>query len=65
MSKIDEEVLDDDPDSLAVEADGDAQYELDSDSQVVAVEPLVITKGRAKRKQYLNNEVPDMQNPSE
>lgn len=53
---INEDLLNEDPDSLAIEADETVQYEPDTDSQVVAVEPLIITKGRATRRKYLKNE---------
>lgn len=56
MANINEEILDEDPESLVVEADEDTQYEPDTDSNVVIVEPLVITKGRAIRKKFLKNE---------
>lgn len=56
-----EEILGEDPESLAVEADESIHYDPKEDSQVVAVEPLIVTKGRAKRKQYLKNEVRPVQ----
>lgn len=56
MSDINKEVLDDDPDSLAVEADDNVYYLPDSESSVVAVEPQVVTNGRLKRRKYLKNE---------
>lgn len=61
MTDLNEELLDEDADSLSIEADEEIQYEPDTDSQVVAIEPLVITKGRADRKKFLKNEVPDLQ----
>lgn len=53
-----EELLAEDPESQSVEADDSIQYtpDPDEDSGVVAVEPLIITTGRAKRKQYLKDE---------
>lgn len=56
MSKLNEDILNEDPDSLAVEADESLEYEPESTSNVVAVEPLIITKGRADRKKFLKNE---------
>lgn len=64
MTSLNEELLDDDPKSQAIEADEDIQYEPETDSQVVAVEPLVVTQGRAKRKQFLKNEVPKVSDTS-
>mgnify|MGYP000898371147 CR=1 FL=1 len=55
MTNINEELLDEDPESLAVEADEDIQYEPDTDSNVVAVEPKIISVGRGKRKDALRN----------
>ena len=60
MTKINDELLSEDPNSLAVEADEDAQYEPETDSQVVTTEPKIISVGRAKRKKFLKNEVPDL-----
>lgn len=53
---LNEELLDDDPNSSAIEADENVVYEPETDSQVVAIEPLVIATGRAKRKKFLKNE---------
>jgi len=50
-----EEILNDDPDSLAVEADDEVQYDPNSESSVVAVEPKIITIGRKKRRDSLRN----------
>jgi hypothetical protein len=58
MSNINKEILDEDPDSQAVEADESVQYEPNSDSLVVAVEPKIITLGRKKRRDILHN-LPD------
>ena len=48
-----EDILAYDPDSMSIEADDTAQYEPDSESQVVAIEPLIITVGRKKRRDAL------------
>lgn len=54
---INKEVLDDDPDSLAIEADETIQYDpTDTESGVVAVEPIVVTLGRKKRHDALRKE---------
>lgn len=55
MSKINDELLSVDPDSQAIEVDGDVQYVPDTDSFVVATEPPVIAIGRGKRSEYLQS----------
>lgn len=58
MTSLNEELLSEDPDSLAVEADDDAYYSPypeDSDG-VVVTEPEIITIGRGKRKTALKKE---------
>lgn len=47
---VNKEVLDEDPESLAIEADETIQYDPFEDSNVVAVEPIIVTLGRKKRK---------------
>lgn len=60
MTNINKDILDDD-DSLAVEADDTVEYQPDSSDNVVVVEPMVITQGRAKRRKFLKNEpLPDL-----
>ena len=53
MKSLNEQLLDDDPESQAIEADDTAQYEPDTDSQVVATEPPIIAIGRGKRRAAL------------
>jgi len=58
MSDRHDELLEDADDSQAVEADIDnVEFlpEPDADSGVVAVEPMIITIGRGKRKRVLRN----------
>jgi hypothetical protein len=53
---INEQLLDDDPESQAVEADlDDVQFapEPSEDDQVIAIEPEIISIGRGKRKKAL------------
>ena len=47
---INKQILDEDPESLAIEADENIMYDPNEDSNVVAVEPIVITLGRKIRK---------------
>lgn len=56
MASLNEELLSEDPDSLAVEADDDAFYSPDQESSVVVTEPDIITIGRGKRKEALKKE---------
>lgn len=57
MSKdINRELLDEDPNSLVVETDDEAVYEPHTESSVVAVEPMIITIGRQKRKQAVKDQ---------
>lgn len=53
MKNINEELLSIDPDSQAVEASEDVQFELETTSQVVATEPPIISIGRGKRLEAL------------
>lgn len=53
MTDLNDELLNVDPESQAVEVDGDVQYLPDTDSQVVAIEPPIISIGRGKRSDYL------------
>jgi len=53
---VNEDLLAEDPDSMAIEADDTAQYDPNEESNVVATEPLIITVGRSKRKKFLKNE---------
>lgn len=46
---LNDELLNPDPDSQAVEVDDDVQYEPETESQVVATEPPIISIGRGKR----------------
>lgn len=50
MTDLNQQILNEDPDSLAIEADEDVQYDPNEESAVVATEPLIITLGRKKRK---------------
>lgn len=52
-SKTNEEILSDAPDSGAIDASDTVYYSPDPDSQVVAVEPPIISIARAKRKHEL------------
>lgn len=56
MTSLNEQLLSEDPDSLAVEADDDAFYAPDQESSVVVTEPEIITIGRGKRKEALKKE---------
>lgn len=58
MKSLNEQLLDEDPNSQAVEVDDEAFYEPypDKDSGVVVVEPDIITIGRGKRKDALRKE---------
>ncbi len=56
MSNLNEDLLSEDPDSFAVEADDeDLQFtpEPDEDSGVVSIEPSIISIKRAERKRSL------------
>lgn len=55
---LNEELLSEDPDSLAVEADDDAFYSPypDDGDGVVVTEPDIITIGRGRRKTALKKE---------
>lgn len=51
-----EDILTVHPDDQAVEADEEAQYDpLDSESNVVVVEPPIISIGRSRRAKALRN----------
>jgi len=56
MTTLNEQLLSEDPDSLAVEADDDAYYSPDQSDSVVVTEPEIITIGRGKRKTALKKE---------
>lgn len=58
MKSLNERILEDDPDSFAIEADDEAVYEPfpDKDSSVVVTEPDIITIGRGLRKDALKKE---------
>jgi len=56
MTNINDELLSEDPESLAIEADDDAYYSPDQGSSVVVTEPEIITIGRGKRKEALKKE---------
>lgn len=62
-TNLNEEILNEDPDSLAVDADEDVQYEPfpDEKSSVVVTEPMIITIGRVKRKNALRSLPPEQQ----
>lgn len=51
MSKLDHDLLDEDPESQAIDADEDAYYEpfIEDNVNVVVTEPDVISIGRGKR----------------
>lgn len=53
---LDEQLLDPDPDSLAVEADDDAFYSPDQDGSVVVTEPDIIVVGRSLRKKAIREQ---------
>lgn len=53
---INDELLNEDPDSLAIEADEDSYYAPDQDSLVVVTEPEIISIGRGKRKEATKKE---------
>lgn len=57
MTELNKKLLDEDPESQAIDADEDAYYtpEPDKDSAVVIQEPKIITVGRKKRKDALRN----------
>lgn len=61
---LNEDILAEDPESQAVEADEEVIYEPESESNVVAIEPLIITVGRSERKKFLKNEVPNLRDES-
>ncbi len=46
---LNDELLNPDPESQAVEVSDDVQYEVETESQVVATEPPIISIGRGKR----------------
>jgi len=50
MKTINEELLDEDPESLVLEADDNVQYDPKTKSNIVVLEPEIITQGRRKRK---------------
>lgn len=52
------DILDYDPDSLAVDADEEVFYKPDTDSQVIVTEPDIITIGRKKRREAMR-EMPE------
>lgn len=54
-SQENEDILTVHDEDQAVEADTDAQYTPDPDSNVVVIEPPVVTIGRAKRRAALRN----------
>lgn len=57
---LSEDLLDENPDSQAVEADIDEeQYTPEPESNLVIVEPEVISVGRGKRKKYLRQLSPE------
>lgn len=58
MTTLNEDLLAEDPNSSAVEADDDAYYEPypDEESAVVVTEPEIITIGRGLRKTALKKE---------
>lgn len=49
MSNLNEDLLTVHPDDQAVEVDDDVQFEPETDSNVVAIEPPIISIGRGKR----------------
>lgn len=53
---LNDELLNEDPKSLAVEADEDSFYAPDQDSSVVVTEPEIISIGRGKRKEAIKKE---------
>ena len=55
MSKLNDDLLNVDPESQAVEVDSDVQFDPDTTSQVVATEPPIIAIGRGKRSEYLRH----------
>ena len=61
MTNLNEQLLSDDPDSLAVEADDNAYYQPipDEDSGVVAIEPDIITLGRKARRDVVRKLPPE------
>lgn len=63
MTNLNEELLAEDPDSLAVEADEEVAYEPkpDPEAGVVVTEPMIITIGRVKRKNALRSLPPEQQ----
>lgn len=56
MTNLNEQLLSEDPDSLAIEADDDAFYSPDQESSVVVTEPDIIPIGRGLRKEALRRE---------
>lgn len=56
MTDLNKELLEDDPESLAIEADDDAFYAPDQSSAVVVTEPDIIPIGRGLRKEALRKE---------
>lgn len=61
MTNLNEELLSEDPDSLAIEADEESVYDPtpDPDSHVVVTEPKIISVGRSRRKDALRNLPPE------
>lgn len=55
MTDLNKQILDADPESFAVEADDDIQYDPNEQSNVVAVEPMIITVGRKRRRDALRH----------
>ncbi len=56
MTSLNDQLLNEDPDSLAVEADDDAFYSPEQESSVVVTEPDIIPIGRGLRKEALRKE---------
>lgn len=59
MSNLNEDLLSVDPESQAIEVSDDVQYEPETESQVVATEPPIISIGRGKRTDALRNMRPE------
>lgn len=56
---INDDLLNDDPDSLAVEADESAVYDPETESNVVVTEPKIISVGRGVRKREMRELPPE------
>lgn len=56
MNDLDK-ILEPDDESLAIEVDEDIQYDPGEESSVVALEPMIITLGRKKRKDALMSDL--------